>query len=152
MNAIQPVRQGARSTNAERVMTAAAAWNAGDLDGYLDLYDAGIRLHGYAPEPMDKAAVTGFYRMIYDTLCVEGGKAPRLDILDVLEDGGRLAFRFGMSGHHVGPFMGFAPTGRPYATGGISIMRFEGGRVAERWSTVDMFGLLVQIGAVPPPT
>jgi predicted ester cyclase len=134
-----------------RLNAAIAAWNAGDLDGYLDLYDAGIRLHGYSPEPMDKAAVAGFYRMIHDTLRVEGGQAPRVEIVDVVGDGDRVAFRFAQSGHHVGPFMGFAPTGRPYAIGGITIMRFAGGRVAERWSAVDMFGLLVQIGAVPPP-
>ncbi len=29
------------------------SWNAGDLDGYLRLYDEGIRLHGYSPGPMD---------------------------------------------------------------------------------------------------
>jgi hypothetical protein len=28
------------------------SWNAGDLDGYLSLYDEGIALHGYSPEPM----------------------------------------------------------------------------------------------------
>ena len=31
-------------------------WNAGDLDGYLSLYDEGIRLHGYSPEPIVHAA------------------------------------------------------------------------------------------------
>ena len=31
---------------------ALRCWNAGDLDGYLRLYDGGIRLHGYFPEPI----------------------------------------------------------------------------------------------------
>ena len=34
-------------------------WNAGDLEGYLRLYDEEIRLHGYSPEPMSKAQVRG---------------------------------------------------------------------------------------------
>jgi hypothetical protein len=36
---------------------AIANWNAGDLDGYLELCDDGIRLHGYSDAPMDKASV-----------------------------------------------------------------------------------------------
>jgi hypothetical protein len=49
-----------------RQITALAAayesWNAGDLDGYLCLYDEGIALHGYSPEPMNKDQVRGFYQ------------------------------------------------------------------------------------------
>jgi hypothetical protein len=47
--------------------------------------------------------------------------------------------------------MGVPATNRPYTIGGITMMRFAGGRVVERWSCADMLGLLVQIGAVPPP-
>jgi hypothetical protein len=35
---------------------AVNCWNAGDLDGYLELYDDRIRLHGYSAEPMNKRA------------------------------------------------------------------------------------------------
>ena len=34
-------------------------WNAGSLDRYLELYGDEIRLHGYSPEPMDKAGTCG---------------------------------------------------------------------------------------------
>ena len=44
---------------------AIAAWNDGDLDRYLALYDDDITLHGYTPEPMDKTAVRGFYGGIF---------------------------------------------------------------------------------------
>jgi hypothetical protein len=33
---------------------------------------------------------------------------------------------------------------------GITILRFRGGRVAERWSSADMLGLLIQIGTIAP--
>ena len=46
--------------NEAAVERALAAWNAADLSGYLELYDDGIRLHGYAPKPMGKQAVRGF--------------------------------------------------------------------------------------------
>ena len=37
---------------AERVEAARACWNAGDLPGYLTLYDASVRVHGFAPQPL----------------------------------------------------------------------------------------------------
>ena len=44
-------------TPQQALSAAFERWNAGDLDGYLSLYDEGIRLHGYSPEPMDKIQV-----------------------------------------------------------------------------------------------
>jgi hypothetical protein len=32
----------------------------------------------------------------------------------------------------------------------MHIMRFAGDKVAERWSSIDMLGFLVQIGKLPP--
>lgn len=43
------------ATPQEALAAAYGSWNAGDLDGYLSLYDEGIALHGYSPEPMNKA-------------------------------------------------------------------------------------------------
>jgi hypothetical protein len=48
------------ATPQQALSAAQQRWNAGDLDGYVRLYDERIRLHGYAPEPMDKAQVRDF--------------------------------------------------------------------------------------------
>ncbi len=129
---------------------AREAWNAGDLDGYLTLYDDGIKLHGYAPAPLDKTAVTGFYRMIWAGFAAEGRANPDLVFHEVLEQGDLYCCRFTMSGVHQGEFMGVPATGRPYQLPGITIMRFGGDFVAERWSSADFLGLLMQLGAYPP--
>jgi predicted ester cyclase len=34
---------------------------------------------------------------------------------------------------------------------GITIMHLRNGKVIERWSSADMLGVLVQIGALPQP-
>ncbi len=34
---------------------------------------------------------------------------------------------------------------------GLTISRFEGGKVVEEWTTWDTFGMLVQLGAIPEP-
>lgn len=125
---------------------AISRWNAGDLDGYLDLYDDRIELHGYSAEPMDKAAVVNHYRTVWAALAADGSANPHLDIKEVLSNSDRLACRFVMSGIHQGPFMGVPATGRPYLCQGITIMRFVGPRVVERWSITDTVKQLTQIG------
>ena len=136
---------------AARVEAARQCWSAGDLPGYLALYDEAIKLHGYTPEPMGKQAVTGFYQMIWATMAAEGKPNPTLTFHEVLTDGDLYSCRFTMTGVHKGPFMGVPATGKPYLLPGITIMRFGGGTVKERWSSADMLSVLVQIGAMPPP-
>ena len=129
-----------------QVALAAAldSWNAGDLDGYLRLYDEGIRLHGYSPEPMDKVQVRGFYEGIFSAF-----DTPKLVFHEVVWDGDVCAIRFTMTGRHVQEFMGVPETGTAITLPGITILHFRGDRVIERFSQADMLGLLVQVGAVP---
>ena len=90
----------------EALSAAVESWNAGDLDGYLRLYDEGIRLHGYSPEPMDKAQVRGFYEGIFSAF-----GTPKLRFDEILWDGDACTIRFTMTGRHVQEFMGVPATG-----------------------------------------
>jgi hypothetical protein len=135
------------SNRTDAVERARERWNAGDLPGYLTLYAPGMRLHGYSPEPMGKVEVEGFYRSIFAAF-----HSPQLIFNDMLESGDSITIRFTMTGTHVGEFMGVPSTGRKIALPGITILRFEGNTVIERWSSADMLGLLIQLGAVPAPS
>ncbi len=130
----------------EALSAAVESWNAGDLDGYLRLYDEGIRLHGYSPEPMDKAQVRGFYEGIFSAF-----GTPKLRFDEILWDGDACTIRFTMTGRHVKEFMGVPATGTTITLPGITILHFHGDKVAERFSQADMLGLLMQIGAIPAP-
>lgn len=132
------------SNRTDALERARERWNAGDLPGYLELYGPGIRLHGYTPVPMGKAEVEGFYRGIFAAF-----DSPQLIFHEVLESGAALTVRFTMTGTHVGTFMGVPATGRKIALPGITILRFDGNAVSERWSSADMLGLLGQLGALP---
>lgn len=138
--------------HADLVEQARLRWNAGDLPGYLDLYDDDIRLHGITAEPLDKQAVRSFYEMLWSTLPAPDRAGPQLDFHEVLVDGDRYCCRFTMSGTHQGDFMGVPATGRSYSLPGITILRFRGDRVVERWTSADFLGLMVQLGAIPAPT
>jgi len=135
------------SNRTDAVERARERWNAGDLTGYLDLYAQEIRLHGYTPEPLGKVEVEGFYRSIFAAF-----DSPQLIFNDVLESGDSVTIRFTMTGTHMSEFMGVPSTGRTIALPGITILRFEGDTVIERWSSADMLGLLIQLGAVPAPS
>ena len=130
----------------ERLEQAIADWNRGDLDEYLTLYDEGVTLHGYAPEPMDKAAVRGFYEGIF-----AGLPGSQIELLDTFGSGDRIVTRFVQRGRHDGALMGVPATGRDIEMPGITVLAFRDGHVVERWASADMLGLMVQVGAVPPP-
>jgi steroid delta-isomerase-like uncharacterized protein len=129
-----------------RLSEAIEAWNRGDLDAYLTLYDDSVRLHGYSPSPLDKTAVRGFYAGIS-----AGLPGSQIELVDVFGAGDRIVARFVQRGRHDGSLMGVPPTGREVELNGITVLEFRDGRVVERWSVADMLGLLVQIGAVPAP-
>jgi predicted ester cyclase len=133
-------------TMIERLEDAISAWNRGDLDDYLTLYDEDVTLYGYAPAPMDKSAVRGFYEGI-------GAGLPnsQIELTDTFGDGDRIVARFVQRGRHEGPLLGVSATGRDVEINGITILAFREGKVVERWASADMLGLLVQVGAVPPP-
>ena len=133
-------------TPREALEDAYAGWNAGDLERYLAMYDEGIRLHGYTPEPMGKDEVRAFYQQ---TIAAFDG--PQLDFHEILWDGDAATVRFTMTGTHVGEYLGVPATGIEIALPGITVLHFEGDKVVERWSSADMLGLLVQFGAVPAP-
>jgi predicted ester cyclase len=134
------------ATSQQALSAALDRWNAGDLDGYLSLYDERIRLHGYAREPMDKTEVRAFYEAIFAAF-----DTPKLEFHEILWDGDACSIRFTMSGRHVGEFMGVPATGTEIAMSGITILHFDGEHVIERFSVSDTLGLLVQLGAVPAP-
>jgi len=121
-------------------------WNKGDLDGYLELYDPQIALHGYAPAPMSKTEVRGFYAGFFEAF-----PGAQLHFDELVGEGDTLMMRFHCELTHRGPFMGAPPTGRSARLDGHTSMHFRDGKVVARWSTADFLGLMVQLGLMPPP-
>ena len=128
------------------LFAAVDAWNAGDFERYLELYDAAVVHHGLAPQPFDHDANRGFYAALRAAF-----PGAELTVDDTIAEGDQLAARFHLTGEHQGPFLGVPATGRPFRLEAQTIMRFRDGRVVERWTTGDLLGLMVQLGAVPPP-
>src|ERR1700754_1534046 len=132
------------STPQQALADALAKWNAGDLDGYLELYDERLQVFGLAPEPLNKAEVRSFY----EALIAAFGTAP-LTLDATLWSDSAVTALFHMDGTHICEFMGVPATGREITLSGMTMLRFEGEKVIERWSAANMLALMVQLGAVP---
>jgi hypothetical protein len=70
--------------------------------------------------------------------------------LQVVIEGDSVAWRWRLSGRHVGPIAGIAPSGEPSSVEGVNFQRIAEGRVVEHWTTVDLAPLAKK--AASPPT
>jgi steroid delta-isomerase-like uncharacterized protein len=70
---------------------------------------------------------------------------------DEIREGDKFAAHWTMRGTHKGRFLGNPPTGRSVVVQGIIFAHTENGRIVEGWTLVDQFGILQQLGLVPPP-
>lgn len=134
------------SSNRRAFDRAVAAWNAGDLDGYLTLYDPSVRLYGYSDQPLTAGEVRGFYEGLWAAV-----DDPTITVHDVADVGDTLWVRATMTGTHAGDLMGVPATGNPIAQPVMTSLRFVDDRCVERHSVADMLAVMFQIGALPPP-
>ena len=146
MTATTSTAPSATTAPPEAALLAAVSAGTPAISTDTRLYAEDVRLHGYTPEAMDKAAVQAFYEGI-----VTAFPGCQLTVHENIVAGDRLTCRFTLSGRHDGPFLGVPGTGLEIALPGITVLRFVGERCVERWSCADMLGVLVQIGAVPAP-
>jgi predicted ester cyclase len=71
----------------------------------------------------------------------------RMEIVDLIAEGDRVAARFTCSGTHMGEWLGYAATGRRFEViDEVSIYRFRDGRIVESWGLEDTLGRLEQLG------
>jgi predicted ester cyclase len=114
---------------------------------YLEVHDPSVTAHGLgSADPVNFAGVTQFYEALWSAF-----PDATATIEDMIAEADSVSFRVTVRGTHEGEFLGVAPSGNQVAFGVQNIYRFRDGKVVERWSNADLFGLMVQIGAVPAP-
>jgi steroid delta-isomerase-like uncharacterized protein len=75
-----------------------------------------------------------------------------ITIQDAVDEGHKVAVRFRFQGVHTGTFQGIPATGKRVDVQGINIFHLQGAKIKENWPSLDMLGLLQQIGALPTPS
>lgn len=121
------------------------AWVDGDLtalEDYIveDSYD-------YSPLHPPEKGTKGFAGII--TAFRSALSGIKLEHSDVAE-GDIVTHFWKLTGvHDKGPLFGSKPDGKTVTLSGISAVRVKDGKVVDRWSQLDIYGLLVQLGTIP---
>jgi predicted ester cyclase len=144
--ATESVKNGA--SGADDVVRFIGNFDADEVAAIGDEYDNGYVLDfPGGPAGADKAglrrATRAFHAAFPDL---------SLKIEDVFSEGDRVAWRWAMTGTHLGALGSYAASGRPVRLNGITITEMIGGKIACDRVRADMAGLLAQIGAVPAAT
>jgi steroid delta-isomerase-like uncharacterized protein len=71
------------------------------------------------------------------------------EIVDLVAEGDKVAVRFNVTGTHKGELQGIPPTGKKVSFGAMDFITLMDGKITEDWLSVDMMGLMQQIGAIP---
>lgn len=121
---------------------AVDAWNAGDVETYLELYDDRLALHVGTYDFPDKETVGNMYRGFFAAT-----SDLRLVIDEAFGEGERLCARYTVTARHTAELMGIPATGRDVALMGITVMHFDNGKVVERWDADDSHEMFSQLRA-----
>ena len=68
-----------------------------------------------------------------------------------LADGDQVVTRWTAGGTNTGSLMGMPPSGKKVRITGISIERIANGKIAATHVSLDLLGLMQQVGAIPAP-
>lgn len=109
-----------------------------------DLLTPEFRFHGSAGAEMGRDAYVAFYEGLGAAL-----RDMKMTFHHVIAEGDVVAVRFTNDAVHAGPFMGLPATHKAVRVHGMFIRRIEAGRVSEEWASLDMLGLLKQLGVDP---
>jgi predicted ester cyclase len=130
-----------------RIEHAFAHYKPNTLDTYLQLYHPDAKLHFLPPGlPPGRAGTR-----LRDLALLAAFPDAQVIFEDWIIGDDVVAARFRFDGTHRGEFMGLAPTNKRVSVPGLTIMRFEGEQVVERWSEMNYLGLLQELGATPFP-
>lgn len=69
----------------------------------------------------------------------------------MITQGDKVAARTTFTGTHTGEFMGIPPTGKTFSIGTMKYpSEYTTGQITDNWNQFDTYGLLQQLGLIPP--
>ena len=74
-----------------------------------------------------------------------------MKFLRVIEEGNQVAVDYSNEMTNSGNFMGIPATGKRIFATGQFIREIKNGKVVAEWQTTNMYGMMVQLGVIPPP-
>ncbi|MDQ2844027.1 MAG: ester cyclase [Acidobacteriota bacterium] len=128
--------------NIETLKRFGEAVNSGKLQEIEQLVAPGVVEHD--PVPGQESTPQGYvwffekFRASFPDL--------NLNVDHMVADEENVAIAYTITGTHKGEFQGVSATGKRIKARGLEICRFEDGKIAERWGSSDVLGIMQQIG------
>lgn len=124
------------------------AFSEGKLEAMDEVVAAGAVAHDpgnpqYTGGSESAKGLVSMYRAAFPDI--------RFEVEDQIVEGVMVATRWTGIGTQSGDLPDIPATGRHSVVSGITIDRFEGGKVVESWTNWDTLGMLQQLGAIPAP-
>ncbi len=122
-------------------------WAKGDLGVADEIYSTEC-VGQYANYPLQR----GYPESEKQTVIRDNTVIPdtRIEIVDQIAEGDKVVTRWRATGTHTGPMEGVQPTGNRIDLTGVHIHRLKDGKIVEVWAVDDLFGLMQQMGVIPP--
>jgi steroid delta-isomerase-like uncharacterized protein len=120
---------------------AIQAWNEGRPELLDEVYAPNYRNH------FNGETLAMLKQSLLATRAAFAGFTITID--DQIVEGDKDVTRWTARGVHAGEHLGIPATGRLVEITGITIGRFENGRIVEEWGLADDVGLLRQLGVLP---
>lgn len=123
-------------------------WSSGSADWLEDLVAPGYINH---QEPLAKGGertvgledwkdvIKGYHEAFSDS---------QVKILTEIAEGAQVAVHWEFSAKHTGEYLGRAASGKIATWRGITIDRFENGKIVETWTVWDKYGMFEDLGFV----
>jgi steroid delta-isomerase-like uncharacterized protein len=74
----------------------------------------------------------------------------KVTIEEIVVEGDMTATRWTLHCTHTGEYMGFPPSGKKVEMSGMTMDRLKDGKIVEAWWNNDDFGMMQQLGIIPP--
>lgn len=119
-------------------------WNQGSSEAIDRLFAVEGIAHGLADvaghNPVGPAGFKPFHKQFREAF-----PDLHIEVADTVCEGDKIAVRCIVKGTHLGETLGIKATGRPVEFTGMTILRIEGGKIAEAWNNFDLAGMNRQI-------
>lgn len=73
----------------------------------------------------------------------------KFTVIDMVGENEKVVVMWNISGTHKGEFRGIAATGKKISVDGITISQLADGKIMDSYVSLDMWGMMQQLGAVP---
>jgi predicted ester cyclase len=75
----------------------------------------------------------------------------KTEILSIVAEGDMVMAYTSFTGTNTGEFFGMAATNKPVKYTAVDIVQYKDGKAFEHWYVSDNYGMMMQMGAIPPP-